>query len=150
MKNIIALILFIAAPLIVGSAIGISTAPGAWYAGLVKPSFNPPNWIFGPVWTLLYILIGIAGWLVWRVAPISLAMMAWAFQMALNWLWSPIFFTLHSTGWALVIILVLLGTILTFMVAARRPDVRASWLFAPYALWVAFATILNAAIWRLN
>lgn len=150
MKNIVALILFIAVPLIAGSLIGMSTAPDAWYAGLVKPSFNPPNWIFAPVWTLLYILIGIAGWLVWRIAPTSAAMLAWGIQMALNWLWSPVFFTLHSTGWALVIILVLLGTILAFMLAARRVDVRASWLFAPYALWVAFATILNAALWRLN
>lgn len=144
------LLAFVAAVVLVGAGIGMATAPGAWYAGLEKPFFNPPNWVFGPVWTVLYVMIGVAGWLVWRRAPASAAMALWGAQMLLNWLWSPVFFAMQAPGAAVIVIVPLLAAILAFIVAARRVDVRASWLFAPYALWVGFATVLNIAIWRLN
>ncbi|MGE3245342.1 MAG: TspO/MBR family protein [Beijerinckiaceae bacterium] len=150
MNQRIALGVFIAVPLAAGMVIGYATAPGAWYAALVKPGFNPPNWVFAPVWSTLYVLIGVAGWLVWRRAAASPAMAFWGLQMLLNWAWSPVFFTLHAPGAALVIILLLLISILAFLFFARRVDRLAAWLFLPYAVWVAFATALNFEIWRLN
>jgi len=150
MRDILALLAFVAAVVLVGAGIGAATAPGAWYAGLEKPFFNPPNWVFGPVWTAIYAMIGVAGWLVWRRAPTSEAMALWGAQMLLNWLWSPVFFAMQAPGAAIAVILALLATILVFIAAARHVDVRASWLFAPYALWVGFATVLNIEIWRLN
>jgi len=141
-----------------GLAIGAATAPGDWYAGLAKPSFNPPGWVFGPVWTLLYILIAVAGWRVWqRERPRgrahlfrSPAMRLWAAQLVLNFLWSPVFFTAHRIDLALVIVLMLLLTVLGFIAVARTTDRLAAWLFVPYAAWVAFAAVLNGAILRLN
>lgn len=140
-----------------GLAIGAATAPGAWYAGLAKPSFNPPAWVFGPVWTLLYVLIAVAGWRVWRRErrtrrdPLrSPAMRLWAAQLVLNFLWSPAFFTLHRIDLALAIVLLLLLAILGFIATARRIDPTAAWLFVPYAAWVGFAALLNGAILRLN
>lgn len=150
MKQLPSLLVFIAVVVVAGSVIGILTAPGAWYVGLNKPSFNPPNWVFGPVWTALYIMIGIAGWLVWRTEPKSGAMKLWLVQMALNWLWSPVFFTLNRPGLAVFVIVALLAAIVAFIAAARDVDARASWLFMPYAAWVAFASVLNFSIWWLN
>ena len=133
-----------------GLAIGLLTMPGEWYAALAKPPFNPPNWIFGPVWTALYMLIAIAGWRTWRREPTGRAMRFWALQLALNFLWSPLFFAAHMIGLALAIILALLATILAFIAASWRHDRVAAWLFVPYAVWVAFASLLNGAIWWLN
>ncbi|MGE0232119.1 MAG: TspO/MBR family protein [Flavobacteriaceae bacterium] len=133
-----------------GLTIGYLTAPGEWYQGLAKPSFNPPAWVFAPVWTLLYILIAIAGWRVFQRAPSSTAMKLWYAQIALNFLWSPVFFSAHMTGAALVVIGLLLAAILGFIVTARRVDRAAAWLFTPYAAWVAFASVLNASIFVLN
>jgi tryptophan-rich sensory protein len=142
--------LFIAIVLGIGLAVGFTTAPGAWYQGLAKPSFNPPDWLFGPVWSLLYVLIAIAGWRIWRIAPDSGAMRLWGLQLLLNYLWSPVFFGLQRPGLALLVIVALLAAIVGFVALARPLDRPAAWLFVPYALWVAFATLLNAAIWRLN
>ena len=150
MKNIVALIVFVAALVLVGGAIGAATAPGNWYGSLVKPAFNPPNWIFAPVWTLLYVMIGIAGWLIWRAAPLSRAMLFWGLQLILNWVWSPVFFALHAIQLAAIVIIALLLSIVVFMMEARKVDIRACWLFIPYALWVAFATALNVALAYLN
>lgn len=133
-----------------GLAIGYLTAPGDWYQSLAKPAFNPPGWLFGPVWTLLYILIGIAGWRIWRRSPSGTAMKLWWAQLALNFLWSPVFFAAQRPGLALVVILALLVAILAFLRAARTLDRIAAALFLPYAAWVAFATVLNAAIFVLN
>ncbi len=141
---------FLALTVVGGAAIGVYTAPGEWYASLAKPFFNPPNWVFGPVWTALYILIGIAGWRTWRRNYRGLAMQVWFGQLALNFLWSPVFFVGHSAGLALVIIIALLAAILAFIMLSRDEDRVAAWLFAPYALWVAFASCLNAAIVILN
>lgn len=133
-----------------GTAIGMLTAPGPWYAQLAKPAFDPPNWVFGPVWTALYILIAIAGWRIWRHGRLSAAMWAWWGQLALNFLWSPAFFEAHRIGIALAIIALMLAAIVLFMVLAWRRDRLAALLFVPYAAWVAFATALNGAIYALN
>ena len=144
------LIAFIALVLGGGTLIGTGNLPGPWYEGLAKPFFNPPNWLFGPAWTVLYILIGIAGWLVWQRDRSSAAMKIWWLQLALNFAWSPVFFTAQQIGLALVVVAAMLASILAFIIAAWPRDRAAAWLFTPYALWVAFATLLNASIWWLN
>jgi len=149
-KNWPALILFLILVVGGGLTIGFLTAPGAWYAGLAKPSFNPPNWLFAPVWTALYVLIAIAGWRTFERDRSGWPMRLWWAQLALNFLWSPVFFTAHQIGVALVIILLLLAAILAFIAASWRQDRVAAWLFVPYAAWVAFASVLNSSIWALN
>lgn len=109
-----------------------------------------PNWIFGPVWTALYVLIGIAGARTWIRKPMGTRMRLWFTQMVLNFLWSPIFFGMQSPAGALVIIIPMLICIIAFMALTYRRDRISMWLFAPYALWVAFATVLNASIGMLN
>jgi tryptophan-rich sensory protein len=149
-KNWPALILFLIVVVCGGLAIGFLTAPGAWYAGLAKPSFNPPNWLFAPVWTALYVLIAIAGWRIFERDRSGWPMRLWWAQLALNFLWSPAFFAAHKIALALGIILLLLAAILAFIVPSWRQDRVAAWLFVPYAAWVAFASALNAAILALN
>jgi tryptophan-rich sensory protein len=146
----ISLALFLAVAVGISSALGVLTLPGEWYAALNKPVFNPPNWIFGPVWTVLYFCIAFAGWLVWLKEPRGPAMAVWAAQMLLNWVWSPVFFRLQSIWLAAVVILAIFALIVVFIVLARRVDVRASWLFLPYAAWVGFASGLNISIGLLN
>ncbi len=150
MKSLLTLACFIALVLGGGTLIGFMTLPGEWYAGLAKPSFNPPNWIFAPMWTLLYIMVAIAGWRTWQRGPRSAAMAVWFVQLALNFIWSPVFFGAHRPGAALVVIVALLAAILAFIVLCWPRDRAAALLFAPYAAWVAFATLLNGAIWQLN
>lgn len=150
MKRWLSLALFIILVVAGGTAIGTLTVPGEWYAGLAKPAFNPPAWVFAPVWTILYVAIGIAGWRAWRLDPDGPLAVVWWVQLALNFLWSPVFFAARNPDLALAIIVVLLATIVVFIVLAARRDRIAAWLFAPYALWVAFATVLNAAIVWLN
>lgn len=148
--NLLVLIYFLVGVVGMGWGLGVLTGPDAWYANLVKPSFNPPNALFAPVWTLLYIMIAVAGWRIWRCASRSFAMLLWTMQMALNWLWSPIFFLAHQPGKALIIITLLLMTVLVFIIQSQKHDKMASWLSIPYALWIGFATILNASIYWLN
>jgi tryptophan-rich sensory protein len=133
-----------------GLIIGAVTRPGEWYAGLEKPWFNPPNWLFAPVWTTLYILIGVAGWRIWRLERSGPAMKLWWAQLALNFVWSPVFFGAHQIGLALLVIVLLFAMTIAFMRSAARLDKIAVWLFAPYALWVAFAAALNGALFFLN
>jgi len=133
-----------------GSLIGIATAPAEWYAGLAKPPFNPPNWIFAPVWTFLYICIAIAGWRIWNRSPDSRAMKIWIGQLVLNWLWSPVFFTLHLLWPAAVVILTIAALIVWFIVEAGKKDRIAAVLFVPYLAWVSFASLLNISIAILN
>jgi benzodiazapine receptor len=144
------LILFTALVLVGGIVIGGLTVPDDWYARLVKPSFNPPNWVFGPVWSALYVLIGVAGWRTYEKDPKGWPMKLWWTQLALNFLWSPVFFSAHSIGLALVVVLLLLLCVLAFIAASWRQDRIAAGLFAPYAAWVAFASLLNGAIFALN
>jgi translocator protein len=150
MKRAVSLVLFLVLVLGGGLAIGFLTTPGGWYAGLNKPAFNPPPWLFGPVWTALYVLIAIAGWRIWHSDRTGLAMQTWWAQLALNFLWSPVFFGAHQIGLALVIIVILLAVILGFIATAWRLDRAAAWLFLPYAAWVAFASLLNGSIWMMN
>jgi tryptophan-rich sensory protein len=133
-----------------GLAIGLVSQPGPWYEGLAKPAFNPPDWIFAPVWTVLYILIAVAGWRVWQKDRHSVAMRLWWIQLLFNFVWSPTFFVLHSLPLALTVILLLLVSIVAFIVAAARLDRIAAGLFLPYLAWVAFATVLNASLMVLN
>ncbi len=133
-----------------GLLIGLFAMPGPWYEALAKPSFNPPNWLFGPVWTVLYVLIAVAGWRVWQSDKTSTAMKLWWLQLVLNFLWSPVFFALQQVGAALAVGLALLVVLLGFIASAWRLDRVAAWLFVPYAAWVAFASLLNASIWLLN
>lgn len=150
------LIISILIPLIVGSVAGFFTTTGVngWYATAVKPSFNPPNWIFAPVWTTLYILMGLALFLVWkRGADIKIkqtALVLFAIQLALNFLWSFIFFSLQQTGWALAEIIIMWGAILLTIVWFGKISSAAAWLLVPYICWVSFAMVLNYSIWKLN
>ena len=126
---------------------------GTWYRTLEKPAFNPPDWVFAPVWTVLYVLIALAGWRVWRRcgfggAPLAAA--AYAAQLALNLAWSFLFFGGRMIGAALADILLLLAAIAVTATLFRRIDLVAAWLLAPYGSWVAFAAVLNYALWWLN
>jgi benzodiazapine receptor len=150
MNHRLSLILFLVLAVGGGLAIGYLTAPGDWYARLAKPTFNPPGWIFAPVWTVLYVLIAVAGWRVWQRDRGGWSMKLWWTQLVLNFLWSPIFFSAHQIGLALTVILVLLVAILAFIATAWSRDRTAAWLFAPYTAWVAFAVVLNASIFALN
>jgi translocator protein len=131
------------------------TAPaiGAWYAGLNKPSFNPPNWIFGPVWTTLYVLMAVAAWRVWRqraARPVRLALWLFGVQLALNAAWSPIFFGLHRPLAAMIDLAMLWVALVVTLVVFWRVDRTAGFLLLPYLAWVSFAGVLNAALVVLN
>jgi benzodiazapine receptor len=135
-----------------GSFATVDAIP-TWYAALHKPSWNPPNQVFGPVWTLLYLMMALAAWLVWRAAgwpAVRPALGMFAVQLALNVGWSVVFFGLHRPGWAFVEIVVLWAAILATLLLFRPISPRAALLLAPYLLWVSFASVLNLAVWRLN
>lgn len=132
-----------------GLLVGFSFRPGPWYEALDKPWFNPPDWLFGPVWTILYVFIAIAGWRCWHQDGRP-RMALWWTQLALNFLWPAVFFGWQAIGAALALIVVLLAAIVAFIAAAWPGDRVSALLFVPYGLWVAFATALNAAIWWLN
>ncbi len=144
------LLLFVVGVVGIGWLIGATNLPGGWYAALAKPAFVPPNWAFPVAWTLLYIMIAIAGWRTFRREPSGRAMLAWVAQLALNFAWSPVMFTMHQIGAALVILIGLFVAIVTYIIVESSRDRLAAALFVPYAAWVAFAGVLNAAIWRLN
>ena len=129
---------------------GAAAMPGPWYAALHKPSWNPPAWIFGPAWTLLYTLMAVAAWLVWKQVGWRRPLIPYFVQLALNAAWTPIFFGAHRLGWALVEIVALWMAILLTMADFHRVSKTAGWLFAPYLAWVTFAGVLNFALWRLN
>jgi benzodiazapine receptor len=150
MNKRLALVLFVALVVVAGGAVGFFTAPGEWYAGLQKPSFNPPNWLFGPVWFVLYVMIGIAGWRVWRGVDTGAAQVVWWVQFGLNLLWAPIFFAAENIDLALAVIVAMWLTIAAFIALTWQKDRVAAWLFVPYLAWVSFATLLNASIWWLN
>ncbi len=134
----------------VSSAIGIFNVPGEWYQSLNKPPFTPPNWLFGPVWTTLYILIAIAGWRTFRAGSTNVPMRFWCAQMVLNWLWSPLWFTLHWTWVAFGVIVLIFASIIGFILTSWNRDRVSALLFVPYALWVGFASVLNFAVAVLN
>ena len=133
-----------------GLLIGALNIPGAWYAELNKPSFTPPNWIFAPAWTVLYFLIAEAGFRAFHSNVRGTAAKLWSVQMVLNFAWSPLFFSLHRIGLAMVVIFALLVSVLAFVRSQWFGDRSAALLFVPYAVWLGFALALNAAIFLLN
>lgn len=156
LSHVFALIAFVAVSQlagIIGSAFTMPSLDG-WYVALAKPAFNPPAWIFGPVWTVLYVLMGIAAFLVWKKGwgrkGVKTALAVFAGQLALNALWSIIFFGLRNPAGALINIAFLWLAILATIVAFAKISKPAAWLLAPYILWVSFAAYLNFAILMLN
>lgn len=121
-----------------------------WYASLNKPVFNPPNSLFGPVWTILYALMGVALYLVWNEKNNKKALTLFAIQLVLNVLWSFVFFGWHQPGWAFLEIIILWVAILATILEFRKLSKTAAWLLVPYLAWVTFASVLNFAVWRLN
>lgn len=140
--------------LALGTASGLLTVTGVntWYATILKPSWNPPNWIFGPVWTILYLLMGASFAFAWhRGGEKGRTMMKWFFvQFLLNLLWSPVFFYWHNIGLALTVIVFMWMAILMTIFAAGKVKPLAAWLLVPYICWVSFAMILNSTIYMLN
>ncbi|HJV18274.1 MAG TPA: TspO/MBR family protein [Sediminibacterium sp.] len=139
----------------IGSLSGLFTIAEipTWYAGLNKPSFNPPNSVFGPVWTLLYTLMGISLFLIWKLpasAERNRSLKVFGAQFALNFFWSVLFFRFHLIGTALIEIMVMWGCILLTILFFWKQSRTAALLLVPYIFWVSFATILTAAIYRLN
>lgn len=146
---------FIALSFLVSSLGGAATTTSVdtWYQTIQKPPFNPPDWIFAPVWISLFIMMAVAGWRVWRRAGFSQERQAFALyglQLLLNLTWSFLFFGLQQIGLALLEICFLLFAIIATTIAFWRIDRIAGLLFVPYMLWVSFATVLNASLWLLN
>lgn len=136
-----------------GAQVSPGIASSGWYDTLAKPSWNPPNWIFGPVWTLLYAMMGTAAWIIWKkhgFAHAKSSLIFFLIQLGLNGLWSQLFFGLKSLGWAFFEIFFLLAAILITTILFKRNEKKAAWLMIPYLLWVSFATCLNGAILWLN
>jgi tryptophan-rich sensory protein len=156
LRGLVVLIVAVLLPLVVGGLGSFSTMDSVrtWYPTLVRPSFAPPSWVFGPVWTTLYLMMGVASWLVWREGfakpEVRSALMVYGVQLGLNLAWSWLFFGLQRPLLALldiVVLLVLIGvTMLRFAAVSRG----AALLMAPYLAWVAFATVLNGGFWWLN
>lgn len=153
--QIIKLIVSIIVPLGLGSIAGIFTAQSVpeWYATLNRPSFNPPNWIFGPVWTMLYILMGISLFMIWKQdmsKERNLAILVFMLQLLLNFGWSFIFFYFNMIGFALIEIILLWISILFMLLLFYKIKPIAAYINIPYLLWVTFATVLNGSYYFLN
>lgn len=150
------LVLCIAVPLLIGIAGSFYTAPEipTWYASLNKPSFTPPSWVFGPVWTILYILMGISLFLVVRnglaAVPVQQGVLLYSAQLALNFLWSVLFFGMHAVFLGLLDILLLFVLIAATIALFLRISRPAAWLLVPYLCWIGFASLVNAMTWILN
>ncbi len=157
MNNKIKLVISLIAPQVaglIGSVFTVTSVTG-WYSTIVRPDFAPPNWIFGPVWTTLFVLMGIALFLVWKKEDaqkkkVKLALQFFAVQLVLNTLWSIIFFGLQSPGWAFVEIIFLWISIALTLYLFAPISRLAAWLLVPYLAWVTFAAYLNFSIWMLN
>jgi benzodiazapine receptor len=137
---------------VVGS-VWTSTSVRTWYVRLNKPAFNPPSWVFGPVWSALYLMMALSAWLVWRQAGWSTpraSFILFFVQLGLNLAWSGLFFGMHRPGLALLDIFALLAAVVATAITFRSFSEAAFWLMIPYALWVSFASLLNFEIWRLN
>ncbi|BAV09470.1 TspO and MBR related proteins [Filimonas lacunae] len=149
------LVLSILLPILVGSLASIPTSRNVrnWYVTINKPGFNPPNWLFAPVWTTLYVIMGISLYCIWKL-PASVtrnnALKLFMAQLALNFLWSFLFFEFHLIAWALVDIILLLLFIILCIAGFSRISRVSAWLLVPYLAWVSFATALNYTIYKLN
>lgn len=155
-RFILQIIIFVAianAAGLIGTFFTFDAIP-TWYASLTKPSFSPPNWVFGPVWTILYTLMGVAAAYVWRertrLTHAARGMRWWWIQLALNALWSPVFFGLQRMDIALGIIILMWLAIAATIIEFKRVNVWCALALAPYLAWVSFATLLNFSLWRLN
>ena len=147
MRSLVVFVLLVIAVASIGVLVGID----AWYATLIKPAWNPPGWVFGPVWSVLY--LAIAGWRLWKAEPGSIrniSLSLWFIQLSLNALWTPLFFGLHQPLWALIDILALVAIVSASFGWFRHASPLAAWLFVPYLAWILFATALNASIVILN
>lgn len=154
-RKTLSLIICITMPLLIGFSSGYITSgeTEGWFSTINKPSFNPPNYIFGPVWTCLYILMGVSLYLIWNSEKSELRKKAlWLFgiQLLLNFCWSIIFFSLHMTFVAVIDIMMLWALILYMIITFKKIKPTAAYLNIPYLLWVSFASILNISIWLLN
>jgi len=155
-NNVLKLVTAVVVSELAGIIGSFFTAPSipTWYPTIVKPAFNPPAWVFGPVWTTLFALMGIAAYLVWKKGlnrkEVRIALIIFIGQLVLNTLWSIIFFGWHSPRGAFAEIILLWLAILTTIIAFARISKPAAWLLVPYILWVSFAAYLNYAIWTLN
>ena len=146
-------IIFFACTIVASSSSAVWTINGDWYQSLNEPSFRPPSWLFGPVWTTLYILISIAAYRLVTSVESTLkhyAIALWALQITLNTIWTPVFFGANALGIALIYIVVLWAAILALIIVSWRVDRISSLILIPYLLWVSFATLLNYSFWQLN
>jgi len=134
----------------VGAFIGTQSTPGTWYESLEKPPFNPPSWVFGPVWFTLYAMIAVAGWRIFTTPDTGLARTLWVAQMLLNWAWSPVWFNAQMIWPAFAIIVAMWLAIVGFILVTWKRDRLAALLFVPYLAWVSFASVLNLSIGLLN
>lgn len=155
-RNIAGLLFFIGVCFLtawIGAQVSPGIATGDWYELIIKPDWNPPGWIFGPVWTILYTMMAISAWMIWKKSGFDGAKTALSFffiQLFLNGLWSQLFFGQQEIGWAFAEIIVLLITIIFTTLYFFKQSKLAGWLMVPYILWVTFATYLNYTIWILN
>ena len=137
--------------LVIGTAAsGAVFKPGTWYRSLNKPDWTPPDWAFPVVWTILYVMIGVSGWLIWQAQGFGLIYIIWLIQLACNAAWSWLFFGRRRMDLAFVDICVMIVLILAYIGLAMPVSLAASLLFIPYAVWVILAALLNRAVWRLN
>lgn len=149
-RSLPSLIIFLAVT-VAAAAFGAQFTPGPWYEALAKPAWNPPNWVFAPVWSVLYAMMAVAAWLVWcRVGQLGWPIVLWLVQLALNAVWSWLFFGLERLDLAALEIVFLLGSIVATTVVFFRVSLVAGSLLVPYGVWVAFAAFLNFSLWRLN
>lgn len=135
------------------AAVGSLFMPGQWYAALEKPSWNPPAWLFGPVWSVLYTMMSVSAWLVWKRGGIRdqrIPLCLFLLQLSLNAIWSPLFFGLKWPGLAFVEIIFLWLATFATIIAFLRVHRTAAWLLAPYLAWVSFASVLNFTLWQMN
>ncbi|WP_041632775.1 TspO/MBR family protein [Maribacter sp. HTCC2170] len=155
-KKLVKIVISVSVCLVIGflSSFATQSSVNDWFFTLNKPSFNPPNWIFAPVWTILYILMGISAGIVWAKGFhhlwVKTALYHFVFQLLLNASWSMVFFGLKEPFWALMVILCLLILLCLTFRWFKIVSQTAAWLLLPYILWVCFATILNYKIWELN
>lgn len=155
MNNTLKLIISLAIPLALGGIAGLFTASEIqdWYSQLTQPGFNPPNWLFAPVWTLLYILMGVSCYLIWKMPKSQArdtALKIYSLQLLLNFTWSFLFFVSHQISVAMLEIILLWMCILLMMGRFHKLNNLAAYINIPYILWVSFATALNIAYWQLN
>jgi translocator protein len=149
MMNILPLLVFLLV-VFVAAGSGALFSPGPWYKSLKRPSWTPPDWAFPVVWTILYVMIAIAGWLVWKAQGLGPALVVWGVNIVVNALWSYFMFGRKNIALALADVALLWLLTAAFIVIANSVDKTAGWLFVPYLVWVSIASALNFEVWRLN